>query len=223
MDRRKQPLPELPPIHTGVSSADENEDPNLTMVMNLLVDINTKLATKWAVPSHQGAVSRWSDDREGSPGGAQTTEPISAPCQPWHQQRHHQNNKCHRNSVDDWPWVSWPPDLPWHTIWVLGQSHRAPEWKTGPKFCTPHMTTQDVKRRWPPLQPRAGAWSRARSVLLTPLFSRKSPGHTRWCTPRAGQPVVYEDMSISLWVDTLQWWQGGEVRSSHTWSSIFKH
>ena len=42
--RRKQPLPELPHSQ-GASSADEREEPNLTMVMDLLVGINTRLAT----------------------------------------------------------------------------------------------------------------------------------------------------------------------------------
>ena len=43
-DRRKQTLLEFPPIHSGELSSDENE-PSPTTIMNLLVDMNTRLAT----------------------------------------------------------------------------------------------------------------------------------------------------------------------------------
>ena len=41
MGRRKQPLPELSPIHIEATSADESEEPNLSIIMDLLVGINT--------------------------------------------------------------------------------------------------------------------------------------------------------------------------------------
>ena len=45
MGRRKQPLPELSPIHIEATSADESEEPNLSIIMDLLVGINTWLTS----------------------------------------------------------------------------------------------------------------------------------------------------------------------------------
>ena len=42
--RRKQPMPEFPANHMGESSSDDSE-PGLMTVMNLLVDMNTRVAT----------------------------------------------------------------------------------------------------------------------------------------------------------------------------------
>ena len=43
---RKQQSPEIPPIYTGALSDHESEEPNPMMVMDLLVDINARLATR---------------------------------------------------------------------------------------------------------------------------------------------------------------------------------